>query len=49
MMYNENFEILWASKFMQIYHPETIKKYFTNFDSDNNDEQLSSFWIQRKK
>ena len=47
MMYNENFEI-WASKFMQIYHPETIKKYFINFDSDNNEEQLSSFGYKEK-
>ena len=49
MLFNESFEIGWPSRFMQDYHPEILKEFFQKFDSDNLDDQLSSFWIRRIK
>ncbi len=49
MLFNESFEILWPSRFMQDYHPEILKEFFQKFDPDNLDDQLSSFWIRRIK
>ena len=49
MLYNESFKTIWASRFMQNYHPEIVKKYFHSFNPNNINEQLSSFWVERIK
>ena len=49
MLFNESFEILWPSRFMQDYHPEIVKEFFEEFDENNLDDQLSSFWVRRIK
>ena len=46
---NECFKVKWASKYMQINHPDLLHRTFKYFSPTDPDEQLSSFWIKRVK
>ena len=49
MLYNESFEVVWGSRYIQMYCPGLISKYYNDIDLINPNEQLSSFWIKRVK
>ena len=49
MLYNESFEVVWGSKYMQMYCPSLISEYYNDIDITGPNEQLSSFWIKRVK
>lgn len=49
MMYNESFETIWPSKYMQVCDTISMKDIVPFFEPENPDEQLSSFWIRRVK
>lgn len=47
MLFNSSFRVVWASRYMQIKHPEPLSQCFPYFEPSNPDEQLSSFWVER--
>lgn len=47
MLFNRSFRIVWASRYMQINHPQPLSQCFREFEPTNPDEQLSSFWVER--
>ena len=49
MLYNESFEVIWGSKYMQMFHPHSIKKFYKDINLNDANEQLSSFWVKRVK
>lgn len=52
MTYNNNFEILWASNYLHLKHPEklaSISNSYSDFAKKRNWTGPSSFWIRRCK
>ena len=47
LMYNEEFEIIWASRYMHLNHADRIRKVLPFFDPDEH--RITSFWIRRKQ
>ncbi len=47
MLHNKDYRVMWASKYMQIMHPDQLRETFTYFAPENPDQQLSSFWVER--
>jgi hypothetical protein len=46
MKYNQTFEVLWASRYMQLKYSKDIKAVFPNFEPERH--HLMSFWVRRK-
>jgi predicted O-methyltransferase YrrM len=49
MLFNDSFRTVWASKYMQLTHPDRLHQVFPYFEPTDPDQQLSSFWIERVK
>lgn len=47
MLFNTSFEIIWASRYMQIYNHLTLCSKINFFSIEDPSQQLSSFWIRR--
>lgn len=45
LKFNNEFEILWASHFMQLSYPDEISEVFPNYRP--NEHRITSFWIRR--
>ena len=46
LQFNQEFEVIWASRYMHLNSPEAITAAFPFFDRQNH--RISSFWIRRK-
>jgi len=44
---NQSFEVLWASNFMRLTHPDALRQAFTRYDPAKR--RPGSFWIRRVK
>jgi len=49
MLYNDSFEVVWGSRFIQMHYPSLINEYYNDINLNDDNEQLSSFWIKRVK
>jgi len=49
MLYNDSFEVVWGSRFIQMHYPSLINEYYNDINLNDANEQLSSFWIKRVK
>lgn len=47
MLYNKCFKIIFPAKYMQIMHSDKMINLFPYYSSNDQNQQLSSFWIQR--
>lgn len=47
MLHNQCFEVVWAARYMQLKHASVLSQKIDYFEPDNQDQQLSSFWIRR--
>jgi hypothetical protein len=47
MLHNKCFRVVWASRYLQVKHPERLRARFPYFRPQDPDQQLSSFWIER--
>jgi hypothetical protein len=45
LLFNSEFEILWASRFMQMHHEEAIVQQFPFYSANH---RITSFWIRRR-
>lgn len=45
MLFNEAYEIVWASRYMQLHHGPLLKKHFPYFDPERH--RCTSFWIKK--
>ena len=48
MLFNRDFEIIWASRYQHLNNELMIKKIFPYFESEHRDHRITSFWIRRK-
>lgn len=46
LQFNQDFEIIWASKYMSVNRTEAVRSTFPGFSSDKS--RITSFWIRRK-
>jgi len=49
LMFNKDFEILWAGSYMYLKHPELLKKSFNSYNPDPETGCPGSLWIRRRK
>lgn len=47
MLHNKCFEIVWAARYMQLKYPNELSSRMQYFQPENENQQLSSFWIRR--
>ena len=47
MLFNNCFRVVWASRYMQINHSDKLRKYFSYFRPEDDNQQITSFWIKR--
>jgi len=47
LLFNDSFRVIWASRYMQIYHSEKMVAQFPWFDASKH--RCTSFWIQKVK
>jgi hypothetical protein len=45
LAFNSNFEVLWASSFMHLNHPDLLEKAFSSYTRESR--WPGSFWIRR--
>jgi predicted O-methyltransferase YrrM len=48
LAFNEHFEILWASHYMHLKHPDKMERAFNSYKRDNG-SRPTSFWMRRKR
>jgi len=46
LQFNQDFEIIWASRFMSVNRAEAVQSTFPGFSPDKS--RITSFWIRRK-
>jgi len=49
MLFNNSFRIIWSSRYMQINKPDELETQLSYFNPDDDNQQISSFWIERIK
>ena len=47
LLFNAAFRIRWAARYMQVTHPDELRRVFPYFDPSDPDQQLSSLWVER--
>ncbi len=51
LIFNKNFEVLWAGRYMHLKHPDKLKSAFGSYAKNKSDSiaPVSSFWMRKKK
>ncbi len=47
MLFNNSYRVIWASRYMQINHPDELKRRFSYFNPEDENQQITSLWIER--
>ena len=47
MLFNNSYKVIWSSRYMQINHPDELKNRFSYFNPEDENQQITSFWIER--
>ena len=47
MLFNNCYRVVWASRYLQINHPDELRKRFSYFSPEDDNKQITSFWIER--
>lgn len=47
MLFNDSFKILWASHYLQLFHPKELREALPFFEPDRH--HLTSFWVTKTK
>jgi hypothetical protein len=47
MLFNKSFRVVWASRYLQIKYPDELRKCFSYFSPEDDNQQITSFWIER--
>ncbi len=49
MLFNSSYRLIWSSRYMQINRADELIRRFSYFNPEDDNQQITSFWIEKIK